>query len=123
MVANDRIVIQSDYDLFWINSLIFSKTTPMMIIIIEIIFSMLTGSLKYAIPITETNKIPIPAHIAYAKLKSKCFKANIKTLKEMPQKTKVKIEAYKLVKPFDNFIQVDPASSVKIPMARRNQRI
>lgn len=35
-------------------------------------------------PMIETSKIPIPAQRAYTKLKSKCFSAKIKILKEMP---------------------------------------
>ena len=70
----------------------------------------------------ETSKIPMPAQIAYAKLKSKCFKAKIKTPKEMPQNTNVKIEAYKLLNPLDNFIQVEAPSSAKMPVDKRIQR-
>ena len=95
----------------------------MIIIRIEIIFIVLTGSLKYVIPTTETNNIPQPAHIAYAKLKSKCFNAKIKTLKDIPQKTNVNIDGYKLVNPFESFMHIEPPSSVKIPRERRSQRI
>jgi len=44
-------------------------------------------------------------------------------LKEIPQKTKVKIDAYKFENPLDSFIQVEPPSSDKIATARSAQRI
>jgi hypothetical protein len=104
-------------------SLRFRRTTPVAIIRIEAIFSKLTGSLKYVMPIKETNIIPIPAQIAYIKLKSKCLRANINMLKAMPQKTNVNIDAYKFENPFDNFIQVDPPSSDNIATVNNIQRI
>ena len=71
----------------------------------------------------ETNNMPKPDQTAYAKLKSKYLSAIIKTLKEIPQKINVNIEGYNFVKPYDNFIQVEPPSSVKMPIVKSNHFI
>lgn len=96
---------------------------PITIIINEKILNMSVGSLKQAMPIIETNKIPTPAQIAYKKLKSKYLRVIIKMLSEMPQKTNVRIEAYKLVNPFDSFIQIEAPSSDKMAIDRSTHRI
>jgi hypothetical protein len=101
----------------------FRPTTPAAIKTIEAIFIAVTGSLKYRIPITATNRIPNPAHIAYAKLKSKRFSAKIKTAREIPIKTKVRTEGIHLENPSDSFIQVTLLTSVRIPNARINHFI
>ncbi len=48
--------------------------------------------MKYRIPMMLTITIPEPTHTAYAKLRSKVFRAKIKMVNAVPQKTKVKTE-------------------------------
>jgi hypothetical protein len=69
----------------------FNLRTPVTMVRIDIIFNVLTGSLIYVIPITETNKKTAKVHMAYIKLRSKCLSANIKILKDMRQNRNIKI--------------------------------